>query len=461
MIDIDLLSQQDPRWSSKLLGTSPSFTIGKYGCLLTCLAMVANGLGESESPDTLNAKMVAVNGFEGANIICPKIGDALPKIYLKNRIPCQNVPAPIDEIDANLAIGKPVIVQVDSSPSAGVQTHWVVITGKVGSDYAIADPWPYPTDTSQVLLTQRYGGTAAQTILDTIWIDAVAAPAQVVPTGKGVFLWQLGNAMNGNMAALADTLKADDYDYVTIKATDGVSEYNVGLLPAAIKEFARVGIKVWGWQYCYGYNPVSEGNMAVTNLKEHGFAGWMIDAESQYDRAGTYQSASRYMDVLRASYPNLPVGLCSFRWPSVHSSFPWSTFLARCDFHAPQVYWIGAHNPGAQLQRSINELTAIRNLPVIPVGAAFYEDGWQPTVAEIDEFYQTVKQLNLPGIAWWSWDSSGIEANPSFRSTIAAQHWQPPAPPIPPTIVSLEEWARNVDPLLRAKVAYSGPRPPQ
>ena len=41
--------------------------------------------------------------------------------------------------------------------------------------------------------------------------------------------------------------------------------------------------------------------------------------------------------------------------------FPFKEFLSVCDFHAPQVYWIGSHNSGQQLADSVAELKAIKN----------------------------------------------------------------------------------------------------
>lgn len=460
MFKIDtVFSQRDPAWANLVLGTNTTLTMGVYGCLVANLAMLIKAFGGNETPATVNNKMVAAGQFTGSDIIPARIPKVFPYMVFIDFIRCETVPAPMDRINAALANNKPVIVEVDSSPSPGLQRHWVIIYDRIGTDYLIVDPYSWPLDTEPVLLTARYGGTPARTITGVIWMDGVNAPTPqpiALPEQKGVFLWQLGNCFNGDMATLAKTLAQDGYKWVAVKAADGPGEYNASRMQSAIVELKQAGLSILGWQYCYGYNPEGEGNMAVANIAEHNFAGWLIDAEMEYDKVGTYHNASRYMDILRTAYPTLPVGLCTFRYPSVHPDFPWSTFLARVDFHCPQVYWVGAHNPGEQLQRSIRELQALRNLPVIPVGAAYYEDGWQPTVAELDIFYKMVRQLNLKGYCWWSWDSDGIQDNPAFRAAIAAQHWDPPAPP--PT-VTLLEWAKGVDKELRAKGIYDGPQP--
>ena len=43
-------SQQDPKWSAKLLGFDNSTTIGAAGCLLTSMAMVCSIYGFNRDP---------------------------------------------------------------------------------------------------------------------------------------------------------------------------------------------------------------------------------------------------------------------------------------------------------------------------------------------------------------------------------------------------------------------------
>ena len=114
-------------------------------------------MGLTETPDTLNNKMKAVQGFQGALIMPYLIAQALPGMVYANYIQSNNQPAPLAEIDAALAQNQPVIVEVDFSPQPGLQNHWIVLVSKQGSDYVIADPWPLPVDTKPVTLTSRYG----------------------------------------------------------------------------------------------------------------------------------------------------------------------------------------------------------------------------------------------------------------------------------------------------------------
>ena len=183
MFQVKPLSQQDPAWKSIPLGSDSSSTIGVYGCLLTDLAMVANGFGASETPATLNVKMKASGGFQGANVIPAVLPQVVPNVRYKRFQACDAPPAPMQDIDSALAAGQPVIVQVDYSPVAGLQSHWVILLGKVGSDYAIQDPWPNPVDSKQVLLTQRFGfaGAPQNIIKAAIWLTGTQPPPPPTP----------------------------------------------------------------------------------------------------------------------------------------------------------------------------------------------------------------------------------------------------------------------------------------
>ncbi|MEI2608161.1 MAG: hypothetical protein V9G20_05970 [Candidatus Promineifilaceae bacterium] len=96
-------------------------------------------------------------------------------------------PAPLADIDAGLAAGSLVVVNVDRdakdttfSPADG---HWVVIHKKQGSDYLIWDP--YKSEGASETLIGRYGfgfKNAAQIIKQAIWFGTGDFPAQGTPS---------------------------------------------------------------------------------------------------------------------------------------------------------------------------------------------------------------------------------------------------------------------------------------
>ncbi len=283
----------------------------------------------------------------------------------------------------------------------------------------------------------------------------------MIPKGKSVFTWILPRLANGNMKAFAAAVKAAGVNNVFIKLADGDYAITEPLVPVVINELRLQGVGVWAWQFVYGGSRILGNSIAareattiLSQIQTYKPDGLLIDAESQYERNGATTWAETYMTSLRAAQPSLPIGLCSFRYPSVHPTFPWHAFLRYTDFHAPQIYWIGAHNPAQQLDRSISELTALAALPIVPIGAAYTEGDFLPTTAEIHDFYLGVIRNQLPGFGYWCWDTQGIQEHPEWLQEITKQTTSttPPAPgfTIEQRLNQVETWAKTL--------GYTGPK---
>jgi hypothetical protein len=183
----NFLSQQDPRWKGHQLGFDSSITIGTDGCAITSLTMLVNGYGFSETPESVNNKLVAMgsgSGFIGGMVVWGAITRAFPAIVYRNIIIWNDQPASLSAIDASIGAGQPVVVQVDRSPSAGLQNHWVVLVAKQGSDYLMLDPWPYPPSGQPVTLSSRYGfGRPPEDVITAaVWYDAIGSSTAPLPT---------------------------------------------------------------------------------------------------------------------------------------------------------------------------------------------------------------------------------------------------------------------------------------
>jgi len=176
------LSQRDSKWKDDKLGTS-SLTLGASGCAVSSVAMLLSGYGYNETPGSLNNKLKTRGGFIGAAIVWGAISAIYPRVKFSNIIICRDSDAPLAAIDASIARGQPVLVEVDSSPASGLQTHWVVLYAKKGSDYLMLDPWPLPSDSGEALLTPRYSQDKPlkRTITATVWYDAQASGVPVSP----------------------------------------------------------------------------------------------------------------------------------------------------------------------------------------------------------------------------------------------------------------------------------------
>lgn len=169
------LYQNDDTWKKTPLGNS-SETIGSWGCLLTSVTMMLNGIGYDETPLTANEKFRKAGGFNGALFMPSFLPYVWPNCAYRDMQPCEAYPAPLAQIDAAVTAGKPVILQVDWNKQQGIQTHFVLVKEKKGNDYLLYDPYKYGGDgpDKEVLLTSRYkynGAKLESEISAVLWFD--------------------------------------------------------------------------------------------------------------------------------------------------------------------------------------------------------------------------------------------------------------------------------------------------
>lgn len=152
-------SQRDPRWSNIPLanmGGAPS--IGRWGCLMTTLTMLAGHFGKNTTPDQFNRDMVARGGFiNGYFTRWDALNKVYPDIIFIDKVD-HPAPALISRIDASLQAGTPVPAMVDLTPQTAysdIDQHWVLVVARQGSDYLIHDPANQTPGVSSLL--SRYG----------------------------------------------------------------------------------------------------------------------------------------------------------------------------------------------------------------------------------------------------------------------------------------------------------------
>lgn len=250
-----------------------------------------------------------------------------------------------------------------------------------------------------------------------------------IPTGKGVFIWQIWKLEDST----ADEVNHDDIvnvivdagiSHVYMKIADGTYPYNVkwenypwwsgrilgDFAMELTKKLHEALVLVFGWHYVRGVRPLDEAKIAVTRSIALGLDGFSIDAEAEYKHSGMDKSAEIYAEELRAGIPDIPISLCSYRYPELHPELPYAPFLRRCDHVAQQLYWEQAHNPIAQLAWSIEEYNelmdgiGIARLPQTPVGAAYGTKDWQSTPEDVTAFLKACVDRKLSSASLWSMD---------------------------------------------------------
>jgi hypothetical protein len=256
-------------------------------------------------------------------------------------------------------------------------------------------------------------------------------------TGKGMMIWRIPYCEGGNPSTIANVAASAGLSHVLIKIANDTRPYNVDangndLIAPVVDALRAKGMQVWGWHYVYGYDPIGEAKIAISQTKRFLLDGYVIDAEVEYKEAGRDAVARTFMTELRRGLPSTPVALSSFRWPTYHRSFPFAAFLEKCDYNMPQVYWMQQHDPAYDLKRSVTEFKAITPYrPIIPTGPAFGQDGWVPTASEVKIFMDTAKSLGLKAVNFYSWDYSRLKLLAVWNE-IAKYYWPPEDSPFPP-----------------------------
>lgn len=155
------LSQRDSRWGNQYLGFSNLF-IKDYGCTITCIAMI---LGTT--PDVVNQRLKAVNGFSGSLVIWAKIEEAFSGIKIKRVWSYDN-----NDVKANTPN---VLVEVPAYPIGGTGKHWVVYLG----NQRLNDPWTgmerstgdFPNPSGYCVLSGKWN----QYLTDDVWVNTVTS----------------------------------------------------------------------------------------------------------------------------------------------------------------------------------------------------------------------------------------------------------------------------------------------
>jgi hypothetical protein len=250
--------------------------------------------------------------------------------------------------------------------------------------------------------------------------------------GKGMMIWIVSRCENGNPEAIAKTAQAAGLTHVLIKIANGTRSFNLDantgadLVAPVVQSLKNRGISVWGWHYVYGDAPNAEADIAIQRVRELNLDGYLIDAEGEYKEPGKDASAKAFMTRLKAGLASsTPVGLSSYRWPTYHRDFPWKEFLEKCDVNMPQVYWVQAHNPASQLERSLREFQAITQFrPLIPTGPMYVYGSWEPSPQEINEFLDKARALGMNAANFFEWYYARTILAPLW-TTLSAYPWQP------------------------------------
>ena len=162
------------------------------------------------------------------------------------------------------------------------------------------------------------------------------------------------------------------------------------------------GLKVCGWQYVYGNQPIYEAEVGAAAVRA-GADCLLIDAESEYE--GKYVQAQEYVKKLRQLIgPGFPVGLAGFPYVDYHPAFPYSVFLGPggAQYNVPQMYWPDIGTTVDYVYSHTWDFNALYGRPIEPLG----EVAGNPPARQIVRFRQMSRAYGASGVSWWDWQES-------------------------------------------------------
>ena len=291
--------------------------------------------------------------------------------------------------------------------------------------------------------------------------------------GKGAMVWKLRGWAGGDPARQVAMAQNLGLAWVSIKTQDGSLRFwenpsnypgnqNWHLMAPSVRALVAAGIRVNGWGWLYGRSTDAETanldrdialleaqatlDIAADMVALGADNDFWEDAEGSYkevppERVGMATLADKYLDRLELT-PALETALCSYRFPTQHGTFPFGQFAKRCDYNAPQVYFVEATDPQAgalQLKRCLAEYDAIKALKTVPIGPTYLHAGWwRATSAQLRAFHDAAHaDPRCVGVGIWCLDLATAEQLAAWKACT----WGPPPPTVEQRLAGLEAWA--------------------
>lgn len=271
--------------------------------------------------------------------------------------------------------------------------------------------------------------------------------------GLGFFAWQLTTIRDVyTPEQLAQLLSKSGVKWISWKLANGIYPYNQidgsdDLLIEYMQALEDIGITNGGWSYNYPEKPGTQAaliseRIATFSSKLVSFEHWMLDIETEWKKTGLNANIDALLNISKPL--GFPVGFCSYRYPKLHPPLNFSRFLNNptITFNAPQVYWMGMHDPARQLDESYNQYAALTDKPFIPIGAAWGQmvgDAyWEPTRHDLTEFVVQCLQRGWNTYGFWSLDWIVKKQRFDMLEAISGISVTPPPPYFSTHVVTIQ-----------------------
>jgi hypothetical protein len=249
------------------------------------------------------------------------------------------------------------------------------------------------------------GLSSAPALTNSAPASALVNPASTVQPASpyrraGMWIWYIDASEGGNVSRIIARARSSRIGTLYVKSGDGTSVWSQ-FTPALIDRFQQAGLKVCGWQYVYGRNPVGEAKVSAV-AKRRGADCFVIDAETEYE--GNYAGADLYIRKLRQLVgPRFKLSLSTFPYAHFHPGFPYSVFLgpgAATD-NLPQVYWKAIGDSVREAVETTYTYNRMYERPIYPVGQTYMN----PAARDLLQFRRYMLNYGTAP-SWWSWQES-------------------------------------------------------
>jgi hypothetical protein len=247
-----------------------------------------------------------------------------------------------------------------------------------------------------------------------------------LPTGKGMWIWEVPKTENGDVGAIVARARAVGLTHVYVRtgsSWDGfyARDFLNSLLPAA----HAAGLRVYGWDFprlISVPDDVARATQAIQHRTAKGehLDGFAADIETADEGTNiSAESASAYGAALRQSVgTTMPLVAAVPRPSEYRLDFPYPEVAANFDALAPMVYWLN-REAGSDVSGALDTLRPLGK-PVFPIGQAYDggPEGGRPGVpsrAELLRFMEVANDGGAAGVSFWSWQEADQQAWDSIR----------------------------------------------
>lgn len=234
-------------------------------------------------------------------------------------------------------------------------------------------------------------------------IAPAGAPQAPLPAGKGMFVRHVKHG--GDPELFAKRCAWMGLRWVMIQAiwqypagggqstfinkTAEYPEYGAALRAAGVTPW------VFGWPRPEAMQQFVDVCRTALDKLGGGPGGIVINPETPWYRR-QHANATRLVELLRASFGSLPVGMTSYGGgPPNHPPFPWREFAA-CDFGLPQIYDTKGNLGPGYPERSVQWWTKA-GYRCVPVLAAYPKARTPQMMADI----ASRTPLPMGAVCWW------------------------------------------------------------